>query len=62
MNRVSHCSDCERCKSIVNAVGYTEYYCCKNKNDSVYGETEGNLGVDHLPKTSPKWCSKRNRR
>lgn len=61
MYRVPHCSNCERCKSIAGAAGYTEYYCCKDADSNGYGETVGSLGVDHLPKTSPKWCPLRGK-
>lgn len=61
MYRVPHCSKCERCKGIASAVGFMEYYCCKDENSNAYGETVGSLGVDHPPKTSPKWCPLRGK-
>lgn len=36
-----------------------DFYCYKDVDSNEYGETIGNLGVDHAPKTSPKWCPKR---
>ena len=63
MHRVPHCSDCRRCQSVVMAGTNTRhYYCCKDEGSNVYGETVGSLGVDHPPKTSPKWCPKREGR
>lgn len=58
--RVPHCSECARCKS-VTMVGsiVKEYSCYKDANSNEYGERIGNLGVDHPPKTSPKWCPRR---
>lgn len=54
--RVPHCSDCERCKSMYSI--FDNYYCCeKNEPTQIFGL----LGVDHLPKTSPKWCPKRRK-
>lgn len=32
---------------------YKDYYCCE-ENDTM--RIFGRLGVDHPPKTSPKWC------
>ncbi|RKI36229.1 hypothetical protein D7V86_25790 [bacterium D16-51] len=62
MKRVPHCSGCKRCRGITGAGGYVEYYCCKDAESNVYGETAGSLGVDHPPKTSPKWCPKREKK
>jgi len=50
-----------RCKGITGAAGYTEYYCYKDEGSNVYGETVGSLGVDHPPRTSPKWCPLREK-
>ncbi|RKI36573.1 hypothetical protein D7V96_25130 [bacterium D16-59] len=61
MKRVPHCSGCKRCKGI-NAGGYVEYYCFNDEGSNVYGETVGSLGADHPPKTSPKWCPKREKK
>lgn len=36
-----------------------EYSCYKDANDSEWGEIIGFLGKDHPPKTSPRWCPKR---
>lgn len=53
-NRVPHCSDCERCKSMYFI--FDDYYCCEeNEPTQVYGL----LGVDNPQKTSPVWCPKR---
>lgn len=58
--RVPHCSECGRCKYVVMAGTNTrEYSCYKDTNPSEYGEIIGRLGVDHPPKTSPRWCPKR---
>ncbi len=58
--RVPHCIDCNRCKSVTMVGSNTkEYSCYKDANSNKYGETIGSLGVDHLPKTSPKWCPRR---
>ena len=58
--RVPHCSECDRCKYVVMAGTNTRnYYCYKKSDSNSYGETIGSLGVDHPPKTSPKWCPKR---
>ena len=54
MNRVPHCSDCERCRCIEHI--YKEYYCCEENEPS---QILGLLGVDYPPKTSPKWCPNR---
>ncbi len=56
MNRVPHCAECERCQCIDFI--YKDYYCCE-ENDTM--RRVGNLGVDHPPKTSPKWCPLRNK-
>ena len=61
MYRVPHCSECVRCKGITGEAGYTEYYCYKDEGSNVYGETVGSLGVDHPPRTSPKWCPLREK-
>ncbi len=50
-NRVPHCSSCERCQYIDFI--FKDYYCCE-ENDTM--RIFGSLGVDHPPKTSPKWC------
>lgn len=49
--KVPHCTECEKMKCV--HVIYKEYY-CQNED----GELKG-LGVDNPPKTSPKWCPKR---
>lgn len=51
MNRVPHCAECERCQCI--DFTYKDYYCCE-EHDTM--RIFGRLGVDHPPKTSPKWC------
>lgn len=54
MNRVPHCSECNRC--ISTKYVYTSFYCCEeNEKSKIYAS----LGVGHPPKTSPKWCPKR---
>ena len=54
MNRVPHCSECNRC--ISTKYVYTSLYCCEeNEKSKIYAS----LGVGHPPKTSPKWCPKR---
>lgn len=59
-HRVPHCSECDRCKSVVMVGTNTESYSCyKDADSNEYGEIIGRLGVDHPPKTSPKWCPKR---
>lgn len=59
-NRVPHCRGCDKCKSVVMVGTDTkEYSCYKDAASSEYGEIIGYLGVDHPPKTSPKWCPKR---
>lgn len=53
MNRVPHCKECD-CLKIYDYV-YKCYYCDhENRTDDI-----GKLGVDYPPKTSPKWCPKR---
>lgn len=53
MDRVQHCSDCEFMKMYDYV--YRNYYC-----DHEYRTDDmGKLGVNHPPKTSPKWCPKR---
>lgn len=53
MDRVQHCSDCEFMKMYDYV--YRNYYCDhEDRTDDM-----GKLGVDHPPKTSPKWCPKR---
>lgn len=37
----------------------TKEYKCYEIGASEYGAFVGFLGVDHPPKTSPKWCPKR---
>lgn len=54
--RVPHCSDCERCQCTDFIYNNNYYYCCEG-NDTM--RIFGCLGVDHPPKTSPKWCPKR---
>lgn len=49
MNRVPHCTECERCKCMDFI--YKDYYCCE-ENDTM--RIFGRLGVDYPPKTSPK--------
>ena len=51
MNRVSHCSECERCQC--TDFTYKDYYCCE-ENDTM--RRLASLGVDDPPKTSPVWC------
>lgn len=53
-NKVPHCSDCDRCKNMKHI--FDDYYCCEENEPS---QIFGLLGVDHPPKTSPKWCPKR---
>ncbi len=53
-NKVPHCSECERCQ--YTDFTYKDYYCCE-ENDPMW--RFGSIGVDHPPKTSPKWCPKR---
>lgn len=55
-NRVPHCVECERCQCMDFI--YKDYYCCE-ENDTM--QIFGRLGVDHLPKTSPKWCPLRDK-
>lgn len=62
MYRVPRCGECNRRKGIRGVVGYTEYYCYRDAYSNGYGETVGSLGVDHPPKTSPKWCPLRKKR
>ena len=53
MDRVKHCSDCEFMKMYDYV--YRNYYCDhEDRTDDMR-----KLGVDHPPKTSPKWCPKR---
>ncbi len=50
MNKVPHCSECEYLKMYDYI--YKNYYCDnEDRTDDM-----GKLGVDHPPKTSPKWC------
>lgn len=50
MNRVPHCSECNRC--ISTKYVYTSFYCCEeNEKSKIYAS----LGVGHPPKTSPKY-------
>lgn len=59
-SRVPHCSDCDRCKFVqMPWSGTKEYKCYEDADSNEYGTFIGYLGVDHPPKTSPKWCSKR---
>ena len=39
--------------------GTKEYKCYEDADSNEYRTFIGYLGVDHPPKTSPKWCSKR---
>ena len=55
--RVPHCKVCDRCQS--SDYLYKEYYCSEANEPSVIYAL---LGVDNPPKTSPKWCPKRNRK
>ena len=58
--RVPHCSECDKCKyGVMAGTNTRNYYCYKDSDSNNYGETIGSLGVDHPPKTSPKWCPKR---
>ena len=52
-NRVPHCNECDYLR-IYDHV-YTCYYCDHEDREN----DMGSLGVDHPPKTSPKWCPKR---
>ncbi len=53
-NRVPHCKECDRCQ--YTDLFYKDYYCSEeNEPFTVFGR----LGVDSPPKTSPKWCPKR---
>lgn len=54
-NRVPHCSECERMQCM--EYPYKDYYCCV-ENEPM--QVLGYIGVDTSPKTSPKWCPKRN--
>ena len=54
--RVPHCSEYDKCKYVVMAGTNTKNYYCYV--DTASNEL-GSLGVDHPPKTSPKWCPKR---
>jgi hypothetical protein len=54
-NRVPHCKDCERCQ--YTELFYKDYYCCEENEPFTLLER---LGVDSPPKTSPKWCPKRD--
>lgn len=49
--RVPHCSECDNLKCV--DVMYKEYYCGRHNEELKF------LGVDNPPKTSPKWCPKR---
>ena len=61
--RVPHCSDCDKCKYTQMPWSNTkEYKCYEDANSSEWGEIIGFLGKDHPPKTSPKWCPKREER
>lgn len=51
MNRVPHCTECESCQCIDFIC--KDYYCCE-ENDTM--RIFGRFGVDHPPKTIPKWC------
>lgn len=62
MNRVPHCNECDRCKYTQMPWSNTKEYKCYEVGTSEYGAFVGFLGVDHPPKTSPKWCPKRKQR
>jgi hypothetical protein len=53
-NRVPHCKECNRCQFI--DLFYKDYY-CSEENEPM--QIFGRLCVDSPPKTSPKWCPKR---
>lgn len=54
-NRVPHCAECEFMK--MYDIIYKNYYCDhEDRTDDM-----GKLGVDHPPKTSPKWCPLREK-
>ena len=58
--RVPHCSDCDKCKYTQMPWSNTkEYKCYEDANSTEWGTFIGYLGVDHPPKTSPRWCPKR---
>lgn len=50
MNKVPHCAECEFMK--MYDISYKNYYCDNEDRTNDMGK----LGVDHPPKTSPKWC------
>ena len=52
-NRVPYCSECEYMK--MYDIMYTCFYCDHEDRENDMGK----LGVEHPPKTSPKWCPKR---
>lgn len=54
-NRVPHCSECEFMK--MYDITYKNYYC--DHPDRI--DDMGKLGVDHPPKTSPRWCPLREK-
>lgn len=53
-NRVPHCKECDRCQFV--EFFYKDYYCCEENDPYTIFEK---LGVDSPPKTSPRWCPKR---
>lgn len=55
-NRVPHCSKCDRCQ--YTDLFYKDYYCCEENEPFTVFEK---LGVDSPPKTSPRWCPKREK-
>lgn len=59
MNRVPHCSECNRCKYTQMPWSNTKEYKCYEVGASEYGAFVGFLGVDHPPEVSPVWCPKR---
>ena len=61
--RVPHCSECDRCKYTQMPWSNTkEYACYESVDSSEWGTFIDYLGVDHPPKTSPKWCPKRKQK
>jgi len=55
MDRTLNCAECEYMREY--NYGKRMYYCDnEDRTDDM-----GKLGVDHPPKTSPKWCPKREK-
>ena len=53
-NRTQNCAECD----YVRMYDYgSKIYYCDNENRT---NDMGKLGVDHPPKTSPKWCPLKN--